>query len=77
MINICGYNNKNKSKLIYLNLSSAIRPILHGPELPVYVPSETFETISNHDTSIDSDDNPSNNDEDSLQMLHNFSINLN
>lgn len=26
----------------------------HSPELPVLVPSDTFETVSNHHTSVDS-----------------------
>jgi len=54
MVNISGYNKKNKSNIIYPNLPSAIRPIPHDPELPVPVPSKAFETILNHDTSIDS-----------------------
>jgi hypothetical protein len=79
---ICGYNNKNKSKLIYPNLPSAIRPILQSPELLVPVPSETFGTILNHDTSIDSEDNHSNNDKDvqldttdAPQLFNQFELN--
>lgn len=49
MVNISGYN-----KQIYPNLLSAVRPIPHSPELPVPAPSDTFETVSNHNTSVDS-----------------------
>lgn len=38
----------------FTQILSVILSIPHGLELPV--PSETFETISNHDNSIDSND---------------------
>jgi hypothetical protein len=82
MVNISGYNKKNKSNIIYPNLLSAIRPIPHDPELPVPVPSKAFETILNHDTSIDSAGNSSNNDEDfqldttdAPQLFNQFELN--
>lgn len=73
---------KNKSNIIYPNLPSAIRPIPHDPELPVPIPSKAYETILNHDTSIDSDGNSSNNDEDfqldttdAPQLFNQFELN--
>jgi len=82
MVNISGYNKKNKSNIIYPNLPSAIRPIPHDPELPVPVPSKAFKAILNHDTSIDSFGNSSNNDEnfqldttDAPQLFNQFELN--
>lgn len=54
------YNKKNKSKLIYPNLLFAIRPIPYGTELTVPIPSESFETILDHDNSLHSDDHSTN-----------------
>ena len=38
MVNVTGYNNKNKKGITYPNLLSAIRPVPHGPDLPVPSP---------------------------------------
>lgn len=60
MVKILGYYKKNTLKLICSSILSTIRPIppIHQfSELPVPVPSETFETISKHEISIDFDDN--------------------
>ena len=35
MINLKGINRKNKRQVQYPDVSSAISPILHGPDLPV------------------------------------------
>jgi hypothetical protein len=35
MVNLAGYNKKNKKGITYPNLLSAIRPVPHGPDLPV------------------------------------------
>jgi len=56
MVNVSGYNKTNKSKLICPNILSAIRTIPHGPELTVPILSESFETILDHDISLDFDD---------------------
>jgi hypothetical protein len=33
-----GYNSKSKKVILYLNLPSALRPVVHGPEVPVPEP---------------------------------------
>ena len=33
LCNLAGYNKKNKKDIEYPNLRSAIRPILHGPDV--------------------------------------------
>jgi hypothetical protein len=48
MVNITGYNKKNKKGIKYPNLLSAIRPIPHGIDLPV--PSVT-DNLSNESES--------------------------
>ena len=35
IVSVTGYNKKNKKRIKYLNLLSAIRPVPHGPDLPV------------------------------------------
>jgi hypothetical protein len=38
MVSVTGYNKKNKKGIKYPNLLSAIRPVPHGPDLPVPSP---------------------------------------
>jgi hypothetical protein len=38
MVNVAGYNKKNKKGIIYPNLLLAIRHVPHGPDLPVPSP---------------------------------------
>jgi hypothetical protein len=38
MVNVAGYNKKNKKGITYPNLLSAIRPVPHGHDLPVPSP---------------------------------------
>jgi hypothetical protein len=45
-----GYNSKNRKEIFYPNLPSAIRPVPHGPGIPVPVPPEILK-----DTPVDSD----------------------
>ena len=33
-----GYSQKNRKKILYLNLPSAISPVLHSADLPVPIP---------------------------------------
>jgi hypothetical protein len=42
MVNVTGYNNKNKKGIKYPNLLSAIRPVSHGPDLPVPSPTDNL-----------------------------------
>jgi hypothetical protein len=41
-----------KSTLVYLNVPSAIRPVIHGEELPVPEPPENFAMYSDDDDSV-------------------------
>jgi hypothetical protein len=41
------YNSKNKKVTLYPNFPSALRPIVHGPEVPVPQPTETEDASSN------------------------------
>jgi hypothetical protein len=41
-INVTGYNKKNKKVIKYPNLLSAIRPVPHGPDLPVPSPHDNL-----------------------------------
>jgi hypothetical protein len=42
MVNVTGYNKKNKKGIKYSNLLSAIRPVPHGPDLPVPSPPDNL-----------------------------------
>jgi hypothetical protein len=41
-----GYNSKNKKVILYPNFPSALRPVVHGPEVPVPQPIEILEDAS-------------------------------
>jgi hypothetical protein len=40
MVNVAGYNKKNKKRITYPNLLSATRPVPHGSDLPVPSPPD-------------------------------------
>ena len=42
---VAGFNVKNKHKIQYSNLLCAIRPIIHGPGVPIPLPPRVLETI--------------------------------
>jgi hypothetical protein len=41
-----GYNSKNKKVILYRNIPSALRPVVHGPEVPVLQPTYMLENVS-------------------------------
>ena len=43
LTNIKGFSRRNKSKVIYLNCNSALKPVPHGNDLPVPSPSSPIE----------------------------------
>jgi hypothetical protein len=45
MVNVTGYNKKNKKGIKYPNLLSAIWPVPHGPDLPVPSPPDNLSEI--------------------------------
>jgi hypothetical protein len=51
-----GYNCKNKKVLLYPNLPSALRPVVHGPEVPVPQPTEILEDASTDSSDSGGDD---------------------
>jgi hypothetical protein len=42
MINVAGYNKKNKKGITYPTFLSSKRPVPHGPELPVPSPPDNL-----------------------------------
>jgi hypothetical protein len=55
--NIQGYNLKNKKEIVYPNLPSAMRPLPHGPDIPMPQPPQTLETPKDSASeSVDSND---------------------
>ncbi|KRZ05510.1 hypothetical protein T11_3579 [Trichinella zimbabwensis] len=59
--NVRGYNAKNRKYISYPNLPSAIRPVPHGPDVPIPSPPDSMDTIvlsdegSGRETITDSD----------------------
>lgn len=53
--NVKGFNAKNKKGIIYPNLPSAMRPVAHGPGIPIpKPPTDTIELISDTGSNSDS-----------------------
>ena len=42
---VAGFNSKNKHNIQYPNLPSAIRPVPHGPGIPIPLPPRYLETV--------------------------------
>ena len=52
MTNVQGFSKKNKKKIEYPNLPSAMRPVPHSDEVPIPIPPDTLsETLSITDSS--------------------------
>lgn len=51
MTNLCGFNRKNKTYVRYPDVPSAIKPVPHGPTLPV--PNLSFTPDSNVQSEVD------------------------
>ena len=51
--NVSGFNMKNKHNIQYPNLPSAIRPILHLPNVPVPTPPPVLIDVEDSTTSSD------------------------
>lgn len=45
-----GFNGKNKKRILYPNLNSAIRPIPHGNDVPIPVPPKEMENVLSSDS---------------------------
>jgi hypothetical protein len=53
---VTGYNSKNKKVILYPNLPSALRPVGHGPEVPVPQPTEILEDASTNSSDSGGDE---------------------
>jgi hypothetical protein len=53
---IKGYNSKNNSVILYPKLPSALRPVVHGPEVQVTQPTEILEDASTNSYDSRGDD---------------------
>jgi hypothetical protein len=51
-----GYSSKNKKVIFYLNLPSDLRPVVHGPEVPVPQPTEILGDASTNSSDSGGDD---------------------
>jgi hypothetical protein len=54
--NIKGYNSINKKVILYLNLPSALRTVVHGPEVHVPQPTEILEDASTYSSDSGGED---------------------
>jgi hypothetical protein len=51
-----GYNSKNKKVMLYPNNPSVLRPVIHGPEVPVPQTTETLKDASTNSSDSGGDD---------------------
>ena len=56
MTNIAGFSNKNKSKIVYPDCKSAIKPVPHNMEMPIPVPPSAS-AVKEDDSSPEEEDN--------------------
>ncbi|CAI9726372.1 Hypothetical predicted protein [Octopus vulgaris] len=49
---VAGFNKKNSDRIIYTNIPSAIRPVSHSDNIPIFLPPETWKIPSWSDTSV-------------------------
>jgi hypothetical protein len=55
MCTLKGFNTKNKKEITYPNLPSAIRPVPHGPDIPVPKPPKQLLTLEAESTATPSE----------------------
>jgi hypothetical protein len=55
MCTLKGFNTKNKKAITYPNLPSAIRPVPHGPDIPVPNPPKQLHTLQAESSATPSD----------------------
>ncbi|KAG7160044.1 hypothetical protein Hamer_G017501, partial [Homarus americanus] len=58
-LKIEGYNAKNKQGIVYPNIPSAMRPVPHGPEVAVPIPTDVLQSVSSESDRDSSSDNVS------------------
>ena len=54
-INVQGYNISNKKDIVYPDLPSARRPVVHGPDLPVPTPPASHESLFTSSSSTETE----------------------
>jgi hypothetical protein len=54
--NVKDYNSKNKKVILHPKLPSALRPVVHGPEIPVPQPTEILDDASTNSSDSGGDD---------------------
>ena len=75
ILNVAGFNSKNKSKINYPNISSAIRPIHHFDSIPVPTFNSFTQSFNkkdictSEDSSIENDEYHSSSDHEKLPVL--------
>ena len=52
--NVSGFTMKNKHNIQYPNLPSAIRPVLHGPDVPIPTPPPVLKNVGDPSTDVSS-----------------------
>ena len=57
--NVSGLNMKNKHNIQYPNLPSAIRPVLHGPDVPIPTPPPVRKMLGDPSTDVSSSESQS------------------
>ena len=74
-VNVAGFSSKNKSKINYPNISSAMRPVPHSDNIPVptfYSFTQLFnetDTCASEDSSIEDDEYYPSSDQEELPVL--------
>jgi hypothetical protein len=55
-LHVKDYNSKHKKVVLYPNLSAALSPFVHGPEVPVPQPTEILEVASTNSSDLGGDE---------------------
>ena len=50
MTDIAGYSTKSKNKIAYPDIQSAIKPVPHGPSMPLPIPPKLVTTLSDEES---------------------------
>ncbi|KAL7639433.1 UNVERIFIED_CONTAM: hypothetical protein RMT77_009934 [Armadillidium vulgare] len=59
MTNLYGFNRKNKHHVKYPNVPSAIKPVPHGPGIPIPTPPSNEQWLSKSEDEMEDDDDKS------------------
>lgn len=73
MVNTKGYNNKNKKEISYPNLPSALRPVPHDDSIPIPVPKDIADCMTESECSTEDDDDTGSYVPDNTDIAQTFS----